>query len=142
MHTQQAPDYPLSTCFQYKRNVVVNAHTFCQRSGKALSWEQYMKCLYTPSFIKNQNLLCSACDIHQRVGLVVYLRNKLSRTKRNSQSFLHKSLLSSLTDDWSTGLVKARSKQSITALCSHIYSMYKFRLVHIHACTQTHTHIQ
>lgn len=52
----------------------------------------------------------------------------------NSQSFLHKSLLSPLMEDWSIGLEKAKSKPSITALCSHIF-------VHISARrTSTRTH--
>lgn len=47
-----------------------NTYTHFQRSGKALelSWGQYIKCLYTPSFIENKNLCRSACVIHLQVS--------------------------------------------------------------------------
>lgn len=120
--TQQAPDFTLPTCFQNKR-VVVNTHTHTVKEV-----EKHLNC-HRSSTSSAFTLLplermktCSA--------LVVLFISKLAWLcieetnwpgHENSQSFLHKSLLSPLMEDWSIGLEKAKSKPSIAALCSHIF---------------------
>lgn len=133
--TQQAPDFTLPTCFQNKR-VVVNTHTHCQRSGKALelSQEQYIKRFYTSSFRKNENLLRSGCVIHQQVSLVVYRRNKLARTWKLPELPSQKSPVSPDGGlvHW-TGKGKKQAKHSsslFTHICTHLTS----------TCTHKNTH--
>lgn len=136
--TQQASDFSLPTCFQNKRGVA-NTYTHCQRSGKALklSWEQCIKCLYTPSFIKNKNSLCCACVIHQQASLVVYLRNKLARTRKLPELPSQKS--PAFPDGglvyW-TGKGKKQAKHNC-ALFTHICSSFSWCT---YTCTHNNTH--